>query len=99
MITKIRMSGSSDMIMPLLSPPPKAEQQACANAGVISIAPPGPLWDAPALADTGRFAREIGADYSGRCPNCNVAARPCRRACGVPAAPLQHDPESGRNPV
>jgi hypothetical protein len=75
MITKINANGSSDINIPLLSPPPAT----WANAGVISI-PIVPVkrekaGDASASGQPG----QIRADYSGRGPNCN-AARPliCR---------------------
>jgi hypothetical protein len=39
----------------------------------MNIAPPQAGPGAPALGKKGRFCAEIGADYSGDWPNCNVA--------------------------
>jgi hypothetical protein len=79
MITMIKISGinCTIMLLPSLAPPPKI----WANAGVMNIAPPQAGPGAPALGKKGRFCAEIGADYSGHWPNCNVA-RPLLQGAG-----------------
>jgi hypothetical protein len=58
----------------------------------MNIGPPQAGPNAPALGKKGRFCAEIGADYSGDWPNCNVArpllwrkepAKPGRLLAGV----------------
>ena len=84
MMTKIRTNGSSDTSM--LSPPPNGP--ACAKAGVTNIVSSllkprnRPLFARSCFG----FAAEIGADYSGRGPNCNV---------GTPGGPQRHPPLPG----
>src|ERR1700682_4678398 len=95
MITIINISGMNCMIM-LLEVPPSPNGRPCANAGIINMAPPGGNFAARQpfrrMAD---LAREIGADYSHRWPNCN-AARRLGGACRSSPAPLREGANRGK---
>src|SRR5580704_3147402 len=91
MITTIRISGRSDVIMPPLSPP---NSELWAYAGVISIAPPGPLkattGHRPGPILRGKSARTIAA--TGLIATLRATFR---HACGGSGGPLEHGPQGG----